>query len=111
LGSALDAVGGDSQIEPLPCPDQSLDDDGGLKVMGHRGDEAAIDLDTVELQPVEVLQIGIAGAEIVGDDGPALLVCRGLGRLHRSPDRDGEARTWFSEGGENTQSDGGIAEK
>src|SRR5207248_989297 len=61
----LDAFGDNVQSEVVAEIDGGADDDQIAFVVWQRGDEAAIDLQLVDRQALEVRKRGVAGAEIV----------------------------------------------
>ena len=61
----LHALGDDVEAEVAGEVDRRADDHGVAVVVGHRGDEGAVDLDLVERQLLEVGERRLAGAEVV----------------------------------------------
>src|SRR5829696_1982589 len=61
----LQALGDDGDAERVPEVDDRLDDRRVLGVEAEPGDEAAIDLDRLDREPLEVRERRIPGAEVV----------------------------------------------
>ena len=64
----LDPFGEHPQAEPVRERDDRLRDGGVAAALRHRGDERAVDLETVDRQSGEIAQARIAGAEVVDRD-------------------------------------------
>src|SRR3569623_831785 len=67
----LDAFAQDRQAARTAERDDRLDDDAAIGGGAERGDEAAVDLELVEREAVQLAEIGVPRAEIVARDAHA----------------------------------------